>query len=127
MKRPDSATQGGNPWAARSADTKAIRKSPASDYRKPSPPAQEALPVTIAKFWRNRHRKESVVLQLREYEGMPLVDLRIHETGSDGIDRPTTKGLALSIKRLPALADAFTAANREAHRLGLFGATERSS
>lgn len=87
----------------------------------------QALPIIIAKFWRDRHRKESVVLQLRSYQDAPLVDLRLFETGSDGIDRPTTKGLALSIKRLPALADAFASANREAHRLGLFGTTGRSS
>jgi hypothetical protein len=85
------------------------------------------LPVTISKFWRNRHRQESVCLTLREYQGAPLVDLRIFETGRDGIDRPTSKGIALSIKRLPALADAFAAANREAHRLGLFGSIEASS
>lgn len=80
-----------------------------------------------SKFWRNRHRRESVSLILREYEGQPLVDFRMFETGPDGIDRPTSKGLALSIKRLPALADAFAAANREAHRLGLFGAMRVSS
>ena len=90
-------------------------------------PAQDQLPITISKFWRNRHRQESVCLTLREYQGTPLVDLRIFETGRDGIDRPTSKGIALSIKRLPALADAFVAANREARRLGLFGSTEVSS
>src|SRR5207237_7791894 len=93
----------------------------------PDAPAQDQLPITISKFWRNRHRQESVCLTLREYQGAPLVDLRIFETGRDGIDRPTSKGIALSIKRLPALADAFVAANREARRLGLFGSTEVSS
>lgn len=102
------------------------RRTDASTLAEPINSAQE-LPVTISKFWRNRHRKESVVLRLREYEGTPLVDIRLFETGRDGIDRPTAKGIALSIKRLPALADAFAAANREAHRLGLFGLTGVSS
>jgi hypothetical protein len=86
-----------------------------------------AQPITIAKFWRNRHRRETVVLRLREYEGSPLVDLRIFDTGNDGISRPTKHGVSLSVKRLPALADAFASAYREAVRQGLLGGSSSTN
>jgi hypothetical protein len=122
MKNPRTpmARRGGSSVSTNQCKTNRIVSETANS-------AQAQLPIEIAKFWRNRQRKESVVLRLREFEGVPLVDLRVFETGPDGIDRPTSKGIALSIKRLPALADAFAAANREARRLGLFGATGVSS
>jgi Transcriptional Coactivator p15 (PC4) len=94
-----------------------------------SRPAQGRLtqPIEIAKFWRNRYRRESVVLRLREYEANPLVDLRVFNTGSDGIERPTKLGVCLSITRLPALADAFASAYREAVRQGLLGGSSSMS
>ncbi|MEH2485428.1 PC4/YdbC family ssDNA-binding protein [Bradyrhizobium sp. AZCC 2230] len=78
-----------------------------------------AEPVEIAKFWKNRGRNESLHVSLSEYEGHPLVNVRIYSTGSDGIDRPTPKGVAMGIRKLPELARAIVKAEAEARRLGL--------
>ncbi len=75
--------------------------------------------VPIAKFWKNRARVESVHVTLSEYEGHPLINVRIYSTGSDGIDRPTVKGVALEIRKLPELARALALAEIKARKLGL--------
>lgn len=78
-------------------------------------------PIEIAKFWKNRGRNESVHVSLSEYEGHPLINVRIYSTGSDGIDRPTPKGVAMSIRKLPELAAALARAETKARELGLIG------
>jgi hypothetical protein len=84
-------------------------------------PAAAALaePTTIAKFWKNRRRAESVHVTLSEYEGHALINVRIYATGADGIDRPTVKGVALGIRKLPELAKALATAEAKARELGL--------
>jgi hypothetical protein len=76
-------------------------------------------PVEIAKFWKNRRRIESLHVSLSEYEGHALINVRIYATGTDGIDRPTTKGVAMSIRRLPELARALARAEAKAVEIGL--------
>lgn len=78
-----------------------------------------AEPVPIVKFWKNRQRNESVHVGLSKYEGHALINVRVYATGSDGIDRPTTKGIALGIRKLPELAAGITKALEKAHELGL--------
>jgi Transcriptional Coactivator p15 (PC4) len=75
-------------------------------------------PVIVAEFWANR-RGESVRVQLREFEGHALVDVRRHFTAADGVLRPTKKGLSLAIPRLPDLAKAINQAVTKARELGL--------
>ena len=93
-----------------------------------APPLAE--PIEIAKFWKNRRRAESVHVTLSEYEGHAIINVRIYSTGSDGIDRPTTKGIALSVRKLPELASALAKAETKARALGLIddqdGASEPS-
>jgi Transcriptional Coactivator p15 (PC4) len=60
-------------------------------------------PVEVAKFFKTRWRNESVHVSLSEYEGHCLINIRVYRTGTDGIDRPTSKGVALAIARLPNL------------------------
>ena len=43
---------------------------------------------------------------------------------TDGIDRPTTKGVAMGIRRLPELAQALAKAEAKARALGLLDQTE---
>ena len=69
-----------------------------------------AVPVSIAKLWKSRNHSEHVRVDLSEYEGHPLINIRIWQTGSDGIDWPTVKGVALGIRKLPELAQAITKA-----------------
>jgi hypothetical protein len=83
-------------------------------------------PVVISKFWKNRRRNESVHVTLSEYEGHCLINVRVYCTGTDGIDRPTPKGVAMGIRKLPELARALIKAEAKARELGLIdgGASE---
>lgn len=75
-------------------------------------------PVVVARFWANR-RGEAIFIQLREYEGRALVDVRKHFTAKDGTMQPTKKGLSIVVARLPELAAALTKAAAKAVELGL--------
>ena len=76
-------------------------------------------PVEVAKFWKNRRRNESVHVSLSEYERHCLINVRVYCTGADGIDRPTPKGLAMGIRKLPELARALVKAEAQARGLDL--------
>jgi hypothetical protein len=75
-------------------------------------------PIETGKFWANR-RGEAVIVVLREYEGSLIVDVRRHYTAADGKLRPTSKGIALSIAKLPELAGAIAKALDVARARGL--------
>jgi hypothetical protein len=84
---------------------------------KPQPLAE---PISIAKFWKSpRDHTKHVRVDLSEHMGHPLINVRIWQTGSDGIDRPTVKGIALTVRKLPTLAAAINKAVRRAQELGL--------
>jgi hypothetical protein len=76
-------------------------------------------PIVVAKFYKTRWRNESVRVSLSLYEGHTLIDVRVFRTGVDGIDRPSSKGLALGIRKLPELVAAVTNALKKARELGL--------
>jgi hypothetical protein len=76
-------------------------------------------PIIISKFWKNRRRNESVRVSLSEYEGHCLINVRVYCTGTDGIDRPTPKGVTMGIGRLVELHAAITKAVSKAKELGL--------
>jgi hypothetical protein len=82
-------------------------------------PAPLAVPITIAKFWKNRRRNESVHVTLSEYEGHALVSVRVYASGADGCDRPTPKGVSISVRKLPELAAGLARALERAKALGL--------
>jgi len=82
-----------------------------------------AEPVIVSEFWANR-RGESVRIQLREFEGLALVDIRKHYTAADGTMQPTKKGLSIAIARLPDLAKAMNQAVIKAIELGLIKGAE---
>jgi hypothetical protein len=79
-------------------------------------------PIGIAKFWKSRNHTEHVRVELSEYEGHPLINVRVWKTGSDGVDRPTVKGIAMAIRKLPELAKALATAEAKARELGLIEA-----
>jgi Transcriptional Coactivator p15 (PC4) len=86
--------------------------------RAPIPSLSE--PVPIAKFWKSaRDRSKHVRVELSQYEGHALVNVRVWLTGADGVDRPTMKGVALGIRKLPELAKALALAETKARELGL--------
>jgi Transcriptional Coactivator p15 (PC4) len=91
---------------------------------KPPPLAE---PIEVAKWWKSRRRDIAVVVSLSAYEGHNLVNVREHFIGSDGCMRPTTKGLAMVVRRLPEFAAALAKALAKARELGLIdddGGTE---
>lgn len=81
------------------------------------PPLQ--LPITIAKFWKSRARNEYVRIEISEYREHPLINIRVWTTGSDGVDRPSVKGISLGIAKLPELTRALLQAEAKAHSIGL--------
>jgi hypothetical protein len=76
-------------------------------------------PMVISKTWKNWWRRAVIVISLNHFEGNNLVDIREHCTGADGIDRPTAKGLAVGIGKLPELVRALVKAVAAARELGL--------
>jgi Transcriptional Coactivator p15 (PC4) len=75
-------------------------------------------PVIISQFWRNRGG-EAVRVQLREYEGVPLIDVRVHVTDAAGRLKPTEKGLSCSVRCLSDLAKGLNKALARAKDIGL--------
>lgn len=79
-----------------------------------------AEPIPIAKFFKSpRDRSKHVRVELSEYQGHPLINVRVWQTGSDGIDRPTVQGIALAIRKVPELARALVKAEAKAREIGL--------
>jgi len=77
-------------------------------------------PVPIAKFWKSpRDRAKHIRVELSEYQGHSLVNVRVWQTGSDGVDRPTVQGIALAVRKLPELARALARAETTAREMGL--------
>ena len=77
-------------------------------------------PIEIAKFWKSpRNRTEHVRVDLSEYKGHPLFNIRVWQTGSDGVDRPTPKGIAPTVGKLPDLHAALAKALAKARELNL--------
>jgi len=75
-------------------------------------------PIEVAKFWANR-RGEAAIVSLREYEGAIVIDVRKHYSAADGTLKPTRKGIALTIRKLPELAAAIGKALAKARELKL--------
>jgi hypothetical protein len=83
-------------------------------------------PIEVAKFFKNR-RKDVIVVSLSTFEGKNLVDVRQHFTNEHGQMRPTSKGVAMVVLRLPELAKAVTKALEKARELGLIDDEEGPS
>jgi hypothetical protein len=81
--------------------------------------SEQVQQTVISKFWKSRQRNEAVWVALTQYNGHRLIDVRIYATGADGCDRPTGRGVALLVSKLPALTEALVKAERKARELGL--------
>jgi hypothetical protein len=75
-------------------------------------------PIVVDRFFKNR-RKDVIVVSLSTYEGKNLVDVRQHYHNEQGQMRPTGKGVAMVVARLPELVAAVTRALAKAEELGL--------
>ena len=65
-----------------------------------------------------KNRESSIRVTLREYHGIPLVDVRIFLDAQEGT-RATKKGVAVTLTRLPALIQLLQQAQRTAAEHGL--------
>jgi hypothetical protein len=81
-------------------------------------------PVEICKFWKGRRRDKAVVVTLSTYEQINIVNVREHHVGTDGIMRPTTRGIAMSVKHLGELAAGIAKALVKARALELIDDNE---
>lgn len=89
-----------------------------TDRRQAPRPSALPQPLEIAKFWKNR-RGEAVVVRLGEFHGHVFLDLRVNFTNSEGRLQPTTKGVAVPVRRLLELTAALAKAEAKARELGL--------
>jgi hypothetical protein len=71
------------------------------------------------RLWKNRQRRDAIVVSLSTHEGRNLIGVRLHTTGQDGRMVPTTKGVSLLVERLPDLHAALSRALARAQKLGL--------
>jgi hypothetical protein len=76
--------------------------------------------IEASKIWKSPRAKDKVIVAaLNPYEGRNLFDLREHVIGADGIMRPSTRGIAMVVEKLPELHAAIGKALKRARGLGL--------
>ena len=51
------------------------------------------------RIWKNRQRRDVIVVSLSSYEGKTLAGIRLYATGQDGCMRPTIKGVSVLVAR----------------------------
>ncbi len=83
------------------------------------PPTIDESHIEISKFFKNRWRRAVIVISISHYEGNDIINIREHFTDAAGCMRPSTKGLAMGIRKLPELARALAKAEAEARLRGL--------
>ena len=64
--------------------------------------------------------------RLSTFEGRNLVDIRQYFTNEQGQNRPTSKGVAMVVLRLPDLARAVNKALAKARELGLINTDDKA-
>jgi hypothetical protein len=82
-------------------------------------PPPIAAPIEIAKWFKTRRHDIVTAVSLSSHEGVNIVNVREYLIGSDGCMRPTTKGIAMSVRRLPELSRALRLALEKARALDL--------
>jgi Transcriptional Coactivator p15 (PC4) len=81
------------------------------------PPLLE--PFEIARWWKSRRRDIAIIVSLSAYEGVNIVNVREYFTDQAGCMRPSTRGLAMSVRRLPEFSRAVRLALEKSRSLGL--------
>jgi hypothetical protein len=75
-------------------------------------------PIECAKFFKNR-AGDIIVIQLKEYEGVPFLDVRQFFVDEQGVMRPSKKGVTVTVRKLPDLLAGVRKAAAKAAELGL--------
>jgi hypothetical protein len=71
------------------------------------------------RLWRNRWRRDAIVVSISTFENRNLISVRTYTTSKDGRMLPTLKGVSLVIEKLPELHAALGKALKKAKALGL--------
>lgn len=74
------------------------------------------FPIILAEW--DRNAREVVRVALDCYNGRPTINARVWYRADDGL-QPSKSGITLTIKHLPALAEALAKAELHARELGL--------
>jgi hypothetical protein len=82
-------------------------------------PAPLAAPIEVAKFWKTRRRDIAIMVTLSAYESINIVNVREYFTDQAGCMKPSTRGLAMSVRRLPEFSKALRLALETARGLNL--------
>jgi hypothetical protein len=75
-----------------------------------------------APAWSGEHKinqREAVRIEILDYRGQPIFDLRRCFYPDGGLLRPTKRGVALALRHLPGVAAMLNQALRQARALGL--------
>jgi hypothetical protein len=89
-------------------------------------PTNIAEPIEIGKFFKNR-KGDMIVVTIKQFENVVFADARQFVTDSDGISRPTKKGLAIALRHLPEFITLLGKALTKAHALGLIRNYDRAA
>lgn len=106
------------------AITKQASQKDVSTVTRPDGAAQSrSAPIDIkhvASLWKSpRNRQQAIQVGLKSFAGHDYCDIRIYEAIGSGFMRPSSKGLTVSLQKLPQLAKALGDAHRQAVQLGL--------
>ena len=71
------------------------------------------------RLWRNRWRKDAIVVSISTFENRNLISVRTYATNTAGQMVATVKGVSLVIEKLPELHAALGKALKQAQALGL--------
>jgi hypothetical protein len=85
----------------------------------PDDPLAEPISWSL---WKGRLRTECIRVTISRYQGKPIVDVRVFFTTPTGHMRPTKKGVAFAIAKLPELRKALEKAELKALDLDLIEA-----
>jgi hypothetical protein len=80
--------------------------------------------IVVAQFWKGRQRNNHVRVTLKRFEGRPIIDVRQFFVTTSGHSQPTTRGIAMSVARLPELLKAIEKGYGKAIALDLIEAAE---
>lgn len=75
--------------------------------------------IITGDIWKGRRRNNHVRVTLKRFEGRPIVDVRQFFVTVDGRSQPTTRGVAIDVRRLPELRKALEKAEAKALELDL--------
>lgn len=75
------------------------------------------MTVTVATIQKNK--REAIHVQLDEFNGRQIFNVRVFYDAEDGSVRPGKAGIAFTVTKLPEFAEAVQRALAEAQRQGL--------